>query len=310
MSKAVANTEPNIAQLITRMTPEIEKVLPDQMSPQRMARIALTVIKQNKALSVCSSHSLLGALLTASQLGLEPGGARPGCYLVPYGRECTFIPSWYGLIDLARRSGQVLDVWAEIIYENDTFEYTLGLNRTITRHDPPPFGVDRGKPLGVYAAAELVTGGKPFVVMTHAEVEAIRGQSRAGNNGPWKTHWEAMARKTAVRQLCKWLPASAELTAAITLDGAVRTEVTRLDEAAPNYVDGEVEDTATEIVLASADQVKEITGLLAQVAGADEAAQLDWLAAWRAPEDISRVGDLTADEAVRVIAQLRKEVEQ
>ena len=221
--------------------PEIANVLPAQFKPERMARIATTVLRQTPALARCTPESFLGSLLTASQLGLEPGGVRPGCYFVPYGTVCTFIPSWFGLVDLARRSGQVVDVWAEIVYENDTFVYTLGLNRTIERHDPPPLGQDRGKPIGVYAAAELVTGGKPFVVMTVAEVEAIRARSKASKNGPWVTDWAAMAKKTAVKQLAKWLPSSAELTAAMTLDGAVRTEVTDLVDVAPDYIDGELD---------------------------------------------------------------------
>lgn len=245
-TKDVAATEqkpPTLGQLIQQMKPEIAKVLPGQMKPERMARIATTVVRQTPALSRTSPESFLGALLTASQLGLEPGGVRPGCYFVPYGQVCTFIPSWFGLIDLARRSGQVVDVWAEIVYENDEFRYTLGLDRTIERHNPPPLGQDRGKPVGVYAAAELVTGGKPFVVMTVEEVEKIRSRSKAAKNGPWVTDWAAMAKKTAVKQLCKWLPSSAELTAALNLDGAVRTDVGPLaDVVQPTYIDGEVED--------------------------------------------------------------------
>lgn len=240
MNTAVATKKPSLGGLIEQMKPEIARVLPAQMNPDRMARIATTCVRQTPALARTTPESFLGALLTASQLGLEPGGPRPGCYLVPYGNVCTFIPSWFGLVDLARRSGQVVDVWAEIVYENDAFEYTLGLNRTITRHDPPPLGQDRGKPIGVYAAAELTSGGKPFVVMTVDEVEAIRKQSRAAKNGPWVTHWGPMAKKSAVRQLSKWLPQSAEMSVALAQDGAVRTEVTRLDQAiVPTYIDGD-----------------------------------------------------------------------
>lgn len=239
-----AGDKPTLANLIKRMQPEIAKVLPAQMNPERMARIATTVVRQTPALARTSPESFLGALLTASQLGLEPGGVRPGCYFVPYGNVCTFIPSWFGLVDLARRSGQVVDVWAEIVHENDTFVYTLGLDRTIERHDPPPLGQDRGKPIGVYAAAELVSGGKPFVVMTVAEVESIRSRSRASKSGPWVTDWAAMAKKVAVKQLCKWLPSSAELTSALSLDGSVRTDVGPLaDVVQPTYIDGEVEDS-------------------------------------------------------------------
>ncbi len=193
---AVATKKPpTLAGLIEQMKPEIARVRPAQLNPDRMARIATTCVRQTPALARTTPESFLGALLTASQLGLEPGGPRPGCYLVPYGSVCTFIPSWFGLVDLARRSGQVVDVWAEIVYENDVFDYTLGLDRAITKHQPPPLGEPRGEAIGVYAAAELVSGGKPFVVMAREAVEKIRDRSRAGKNGPWVTDWEAMAKK-------------------------------------------------------------------------------------------------------------------
>jgi len=308
MTTAVAKTEESnsLAGLIKRMTPEIAKVLPKQFDPERMARIATTVVRQNKALARTTPESFLGALLTASQLGLEPGTVRPGCYLVPYGNVCTFIPSWFGLVDLARRSGQVVDVWAEIVYENDTFVYTLGLDRKIERHDPPPLGQDRGKPLGVYAAAELVGGGKPFIVMTVAEVEAIRSQSRAGNNGPWKTHWEAMARKTAVRQLCKWLPSSAELNTALSLDGAVRTDVGPLINVQPQYVDGDVVDDQPAIE--AVDQAPATKTQLAQLKNIRAAEKYETDADWFAYlADVAGVtatteAEITSDEAERVIA--------
>lgn len=329
---------PTLAQLIDQMRPEIAKVLPSQFKPERMARIATTVVRQNAALARTTPESFLGALLTASQLGLEPGGARPGCYLVPYGNVCTFIPSWFGLVDLARRSGQVVDVWAEIVYEHDTFIYRLGLDRTIERHDPPPLGQDRGKPIGVYAAAELTGGGKPFVVMTTEEVERIRSRSRASGNGPWVTDWAAMARKTAVRQLCKWLPASAEMHAALTLDGAVRTDVSPLVDVRPTYIDGEVADEPAKpapaaIVegevaddLPATDDVPEPVDppgdvqmasrkQLAQLKQIRDAEKYDSDADWfgflsdllAAP--ITRAADITAEQADRIIADFTAEPE-
>lgn len=231
-----SNAKPTLAQLINQMRPEIAKVLPNQMNPERMARIATTALKQTPALARTTPESFLGALLTASQLGLEPGPIGEA-YLVPYGNTCTFIPGYRGLIKLARNSGQLVDIWAEIVYEHDEFKYTLGLHRDL-QHVPATG--ERGKPLYVYAAAELKDGGRPFVVMTHAEVEAIRSRSRAGKNGPWVTDWAAMAKKTVIKQLAKWLPLSAEFNTAVVLDGTARTEVGALVDVQPDYVDGEV----------------------------------------------------------------------
>lgn len=233
------NGKPTLAQLIQQMRPEIARALPAQMNADRMARIAMTVLRQTPALARTTPESFLGALLTASQLGLEPGPTGEA-YLVPYGNVCTFIPGYRGLIKLARNSGQLRDIWAEVVFSNDTFKYSLGLHRDLVHE--PAIG-DRGKPVYVYAAAELVDGGRPFVVMSYDEVEAIRGRSKAGRSGPWVTDWAAMAKKTVIKQLMKWLPLSAEVNAAVSLDGAVRTEIGALDDITPTFIDGEVDDT-------------------------------------------------------------------
>lgn len=249
--KTPARKEPTLVDLINQMKPEIAKVLPNQMNPERMARIATTALKQTPALARCTPSSFLGALLTASQLGLEPGPLGMA-YLVPYGTNCTFIPGYRGLVQLARNSGQLVDIWAEIVYEKDVFKQTLGLHRDLI-HEPYE-GDDRGKPVRVYAAAQLRDGGNPFVVMTFHEVEGIRLRSKAGNAGPWKTDWAEMAKKTAIRRLSKWLPMSAEFVAAATQDGSVRNvsniaDIRPLVDVQPNYdIDGEVVEESAPIV--------------------------------------------------------------
>jgi len=254
-SEISKNAKPTIAQLIERQKPEIARALPRHMNPDRMARIAITVVRQTPMLARCTPESFLGALMSAAQLGLEPGPLGEA-YLVPFkdGKSgtyiATFIPGYKGLIKLAWQSGQVSDLFAEIVYENDEFDYQLGLDRTI-RHKPATG--DRGKPVYVYAAAKLKDGGTPFVVLSVAEVEAIRSHSRAAKSGPWVTHWEAMAKKTAVRQLSRWLPMSSEFRTAVALDGSVRTDYTSdLVDVTPDYIDGEavdVTDTVDELPL-------------------------------------------------------------
>lgn len=249
MTTPATQPKASLAQLIQQMRPEIARALPAQMNADRMARIATTVVRQTPALARTTPESFFGALLTASQLGLEPGPTGEA-YLVPYGNVCTFVPGYRGLIKLARNSGQLVDIWAEIAYENDTFRYSLGLHRDLVHE--PAIG-ERGKPAFVYAAAELRDGGRPFVVLNIDEVEAIRARSKAGRNGPWVTDWAAMAKKTAVKQLIKWLPLSAELRAAATLDGAVRTDAGPLIDADAAFIDGEVDDVTPAIAAAADD---------------------------------------------------------
>lgn len=302
-STVAQNDKKTLRQLIEDMKPEMARALPAKMSPDRMARIATTVLKQTPALAQCTPDSFLGALMTASQLGLEPGPLG-FAYLVPYGNKCTFIVGYKGLIRLARNSGQLVDVWGEIVYENDHFKQTLGLHRDLV-HEPAEG--DRGKPVRVYAAAELKDGGRPFVVMTYAEVEAIRARSKASRNGPWVTDWNAMAIKTAIKQLSKWLPLSVEAEAAIVNDGTVRTDYSGslMDTDPGEYVDGEVVDqgaieTAPDVVYASADQLTALKRVRAQEKLDDDTAWADFIAG-TGVESYESDDKLTKDQAQGIL---------
>ncbi|AXB41273.1 recombinase RecT [Amycolatopsis albispora] len=226
--------------LIERQKPEIARALHGTaLNPERFTRVALTVIKQNNDLMRCRPESLLGALMTSAQLGLEPGPLGEA-YLVPYGDQVTFIPGYRGLIKLAWNSGQLRNISARVVHEADEFEYSYGLHPDLVHR---PARGDRGGITDVYAAATLVDGGAEFEVLDVGSVESIRGRSRAGKKGPWVTDWEAMARKTAVRQLAKWLPMATVMNRAIAAEGTVRTDLDAeaLDDVASDF-DGEVID--------------------------------------------------------------------
>lgn len=234
--------KPTLRQLIENMRPEIARALPKHMDPDRIARIAITLIGSNPKLAACTSESFLGALMTASQLGLEPGPLGEA-YLVPYGNKVTFIPGYKGLIKLAWQSEQLKHIDAHEVYEGDDFDYAYGLEPFL-RHKPTRG--KRGPVTDVYAVATFLNGGSAFVVMGIDDVEAIRKRSKASQDGPWVTDWNAMAKKTALRQLSKFLPMSTELrkfATAAHLDGSTRTDFERpVDEAAPTWIEGSVVD--------------------------------------------------------------------
>lgn len=242
---AVARTEgkdskPTLRALIERMKPELARALPKHMDPDRVARIAVTLVGGNPALAACTSESFLGALMTASQLGLEPGPLGEA-YLVPYGKKVTFIPGYKGLIKLAWQSNMLKSIDAHVVHGNDEFDYAYGLDPFL-KHKPTRG--ERGGITDVYACATFLNGGSAFVVMSVDDVEQIRARSKAAKNGPWVTDWDAMAQKTAVKQLSKFLPMSTELRAfaqAVALDGTAREGIEgTVDDVIPDYLDGEV----------------------------------------------------------------------
>lgn len=230
-----------IAAYLKKMGPEIEKALPKHMDADRMARIALTTIRTNPKLLECSVPSLLGAVMQAAQLGLEPG-LIGHCYLVPFKNgktgqsEVQFIIGYKGMIDLARRSGQIENIYAHAVYSNDEFDYELGLEPKL-KHKPYMNG-DRGEFIGVYAVAHFKGGGYQFEFMPKEEIEKRRKRSKAANAGPWVTDYEEMAKKTVIRHMWKYLPISIEIQQQAAQDEVVRKDVTAEPEPV-EYIEAE-----------------------------------------------------------------------
>ena len=212
-----------VRNLLEKCKSQIAMALPKHMTPDRMMRVAMTEIQKTPALLDCSPVSLVAAVIQASQLGLEIG-VLGQAYLVPFKGSVTLIPGYRGLVQLARRSGEIVSIEARIVHAKDLFSVAYGLNPDLT-HKPwmptPDEKVTKEGPgpvLCAYACARFKDGGYQFEVMSLRELDAIKNRSKAVSSGPWVTDTEEMYRKTVTRRLCKWLPASIELARALELD--------------------------------------------------------------------------------------------
>lgn len=218
------------------------------LDPERFTRIALTVVRQNNKLMACRANTVLGALMTCAQLGLEPGPLGEA-YLVPYGDVCTFLPGYRGLVKLAWNSGQIKHIDADVVYEDDLFDYEKGTNPFL-RHKPARG--ERNTVAGAthaYAVVSMINGGSSFVVLNVEEVERIRRTYSKGshkNDNPWQTEWAEMAKKTVLRRLSKIMPLSAGVNLALAAEGTVRTNVEQSIEEAAATIDGEVISTESD----------------------------------------------------------------
>ena len=244
----VANVDPGIVSaagevhhrwndLLTYMAPEIERTLPAHMSVERMTRVALTVMRQSPQLQECTAASVVGALLTAAQLGLEPGPLGH-CYLVPFKnrntqtREAQFILGYKGMVDLARRSGELRRITTHTVYQKEVdegrFSIEYGWDERLT-HSPIIGDDDKGNVFGYYAYAWLASGEAQFKFLTPKEVDKFRRRSPTQwekPSGPWVTDFEAMAWKTCVRRLSTLLPQSVAFAAATSWDDVTRNVTT------------------------------------------------------------------------------------
>lgn len=220
MQKKTADT---VADLLQRSKPRLQEVLPQHVSADRLARIATSSIRKTPALQKCNPMSLMSCIMASAQLGLEPDNGLGHAYLVPFKQEANLIIGYKGLVELARRSGQVSTIYAYCVHVDDEFHYQLGLNPDL-QHKPAGKAIpnERDKACEaircVYAVCKLRDGGVQFDVMSLDEIEAIRQRSRAGNSGPWVTDYPEMAKKTVLRRLSKLLPMQVEAQRAVARD--------------------------------------------------------------------------------------------
>lgn len=246
-------------QYVQQMQGEIAKALPSVMTPERFTRITLSALSANPQLAQTTQNSFLGAMMTAAQLGMEPNTPLGQAYLIPFRNkgvlECQFQLGYKGLIDLAYRSGEVTTIQAQVVYENDEFEYALGLEPQL-KHIPAMS--NRGEPISFYAVFKTKDGGFGFEVMSVEDVKLhAQKYSKSFNSAysPWKTNFEEMAKKTVLKKVLKYAPMKTDFARGLSADETIKHGVSDDMFSVPDetdYIDvdnvaAEAENNETEI---------------------------------------------------------------
>lgn len=246
-------------QYVQQMQGEIAKALPSVMTPERFTRITLSALSTNPQLAQTTQNSFLGAMMTAAQLGMEPNTPLGQAYLIPFRNkgilECQFQLGYKGLIDLAYRSGEVTTIQAQVVYENDEFEYALGLEPQL-KHIPAMS--NRGEPIYFYAVFKTKDGGFGFEVMSVEDVKLHAQKYSKSFNGaysPWKTNFEEMAKKTVLKKVLKYAPMKTDFARGLSADETIKHGVSDDMFSVPDetdYIDvdnvaAETENNETEI---------------------------------------------------------------
>ena len=262
-SAQVSQKPKKMQDYIKKMQGEIAKALPSVLTPERFTRITLSALSTNAKLAETTPQSFLGAMMTAAQLGLEPNTPLGQAYLIPYRNhgvlECQFQLGYKGLIDLAYRSGEVSTIQAHVVYENDEFEYELGLEPKL-RHVPAKS--DRGDPVFFYAVFRTKDGGYGFDVMSVDDVRAhAKKYSKAFSNGPWQTNFEEMAKKTVLKRVLKYAPLKTDFVRGLSADETIKTQISEDMFSVPDETvieaEGYAVDEATGEVIEGGDDAAE-----------------------------------------------------
>lgn len=267
--------ECNIAELLKhpQMVQRMEGIVPEQFGAERMLRLAAQAVSKTKNLDKCDPLSLMGAFLSVGSLGLEPNTPLQHAHLIPFAKRTKVGNTWQtqyhvnvvlgypGLIELVTRDSNVMAPHCDVVCEGDKFSFEYGSNAHLSH---VPNGPKEGrKPLYAYAHIRFKDGGDAFEVWPYADVLKRRDSTESYRNAlaakmeaendpsqrwkmriwetcPWVEHEYAMARKTMVRELTKWMRKSALLARADQLDGM--SERGRLDYGKVIDHDGPVED--------------------------------------------------------------------
>lgn len=223
VSTTVATQDRSPGGLVKQYRDDFAQVMPSHVKPETWVRIAVGALKKGKKdgnrfeLEIAADNNpgvFLAALLDAARLGLEPGTEQ--YYLTPRkvkGRlEILGIVGWQGIVELIYRAGAVSSVVAEVVYDLDSFDYQPGRD-AVPQHRIDWDAPDRGALRLVYAYARMRDGAtSKVIVLNRANIAVIKGSSQGASSeySPWQKHEAAMWLKSAVRQLAKWVPTSAE----------------------------------------------------------------------------------------------------
>lgn len=212
----------NVRNLLMSMKGEINNALPQYLPADKFVRTSLTAINSNPKLLQCSPQSLLAAVMNSAQLGLEFNTPLGEAYLIPYGNQVQFQIGYQGLLKLAHNTGQFRRITAKEVHENDDFSINYGTGEI---HHSPVIRGESGDVIGYYAVYETKEGGRDSFYMSKEDAEAYGKKfSQSFHKGPWKTNFDAMAKKSCIIQVLKYAPKAIdkpELGQAMAFDNQV-----------------------------------------------------------------------------------------
>lgn len=269
----------------------LERVCDDKVTFAAESQFAIQAFQGNKYLADTAQKniaSLQNAIINVASIGISLNPASKHAYLVPRdGKICLDI-SYMGLLHLAMSTGSIMWGQCKLVYSNDQYQ-NQGLDKSPT-HSYSPFG-DRGSVIGGYCTVKTPEGDYLTEEMSLDEIKKIEQSSKA-KNGPWKTHWNEMARKTVVKRASKYWPKVERLDTAIH---HLNTDAGEGFQQEPQQ--------HRDITPCYTSQLDEITRHLNRI-GRTESQLVEKLIPKLIGRTIDELPDLTSDEAIKIISNL------
>ena len=154
------------------------------------------------ALDVCTMGSVMKAMLDTVIMGLNP--AKKQVYYIVYGNKLEAQRSYFGTMAATKRVTGVKDIWADVVYEGDTFK--IGKKRggwVIQEHESNFENIDPEKIVAAYCTIETEDGREYTEVMNMAQIQKSWAKSRNQKQSVHKEFPDQMAKRTVINRACK-----------------------------------------------------------------------------------------------------------
>ena len=197
---------------LEKMADKFKEALPSTMDEWKFISVAKLTLNQNPKLVQADKNSLMRTFMGAAQDGLFLDGKEAAAVL--YGNQVNYLPMVEGVIKLMHNSGLIKTISAEVVYENDCFEYELGSNPHV-KHIPLLVG-DRGNRICVYCYVQTSNDGEYIEIMNMAEIEQCKQVAKT--QSVWSKWFDQMAKKTVIHRIAKRLPKNDAINSVVRID--------------------------------------------------------------------------------------------
>jgi len=207
-------------------------------------RVVIGALRQNPNLAKCTPISFIGAVMQSIQLGLEPNTVLGHAYIIPYWNskmhvfEAEFMRGYRGLVDMAYRTGQFADIYAQEVDKGDFFEFKYGTRKYLDHIpiDKPKLDKkDNPIMIYVYAGYENIKGGKHFAVWTKEKLDRHKERYspavKKDKFSAWNVSEMSMYKKTVLKDALNYADVSVEFRKELQTDAIVKREIK------PNMID-------------------------------------------------------------------------
>lgn len=240
----------------------------------KTASFCTTVVQiasQSEMLQKCDPASIMQSAMVAATLDLPVNPNLGFAYILPYGSKAQFQLGYKGLIQLAQRSGQFINISAtpifdgQIVAENPLTGYQFDFTKKST------------KVVGYAAYFKLLNGFEKTLYMSVEQLQAHGkkySQTYKKGFGLWADDFDSMAQKTVIKLLLsKYAPLSVEMSKALVADQAVIEDADTMDVI---YVDNKpVTHKAVEAQISDKEKTKRLMAAIAKAKAIEDLDKLD-----------------------------------